>query len=83
MDINGHLLTPIWEVPPILPVQSCIAPPPYKKRRPGEGAAIVYSFSPGAGDGKGGIAGGLSPTERDWFKYPSEVTEVPTKDCDL
>ena len=53
MDINGHLLTPIWEVPPIWHVQTCIAPLPYRKRRPGEGAAISYIFSPGAGGGKG------------------------------
>ena len=25
MDINGHLMTPVWEVPPNLPVQICIA----------------------------------------------------------
>ena len=55
MDIHGHLMTPIWEVPPEQFVQSCIAPPPNAKRRPGKGTAIVYSFSPGAGAGKGGI----------------------------
>ncbi len=52
MDIHGHLMTPVWEVPPNWFVQNCIARPPYEKRRPGEGAALVYSFSPDSGGGK-------------------------------
>ena len=53
MDIYGHLMTPIWEVPPKWFVQNCIARPPDAERRPGDGTALTYSFSPGGRRGKG------------------------------
>ncbi len=50
-------MTSIWEVPPNWFVQNCMAPFQYAERRPGEGAALAYSFSSGAAGGKGKIGG--------------------------